>query len=80
MTQTILNTPALAVEFMRHVAPDGVPVETAMPRALETNEIPGVIAEYVVAARNAIAAGMDGMRFIQAALRSSLDSAAWVKL
>jgi N-ethylmaleimide reductase len=41
--------------------PDGVPVETAMPRALETNEIAGVIAEYVAAARNAIAAGMDGI-------------------
>ena len=41
--------------------PDGVPVETAMPRALETDEIAGVIAEYVAAARNAIAAGMDGI-------------------
>ena len=41
--------------------PDGVPVETIMPRALETAEIPGVIAEYVTAARNAIRAGMDGI-------------------
>ena len=41
--------------------PDGVPVETAMPRALATDEIPAVIAEYVTAARNAIAAGMDGI-------------------
>lgn len=41
--------------------PDGVPVETAMPRALETDEIPAVIAEYAAAARNAIAAGMDGV-------------------
>ena len=41
--------------------PDGVPVETAMPRALKTEEIPGVIAEYVAAARNAAAAGMDGV-------------------
>jgi len=41
--------------------PDGVPVETAMPRALKTEEIPGVIAEYVAAARNAVAAGMDGV-------------------
>lgn len=41
--------------------PDGVPVETVVPRALETNEIPGVIAEYVTAARNAIAAGLDGI-------------------
>lgn len=41
--------------------PDGVPVETVMPRALEIDEIPGVIAEYVAAARNAIVAGMDGI-------------------
>jgi N-ethylmaleimide reductase len=41
--------------------PDGVPVETVMPRALEIDEIPGVIAEYVAAASNAIAAGMDGI-------------------
>lgn len=30
MTQTILNTPALAVEFMRHVAPDGVTVDSGV--------------------------------------------------
>jgi N-ethylmaleimide reductase len=41
--------------------PDGVPVETMMPRALETDEIAGIIAEYVMAARNAMAAGMDGI-------------------
>lgn len=41
--------------------PDGVPVETVVPRALETDEISGVIAEYVAAARNAIAAGLDGI-------------------
>jgi len=41
--------------------PDGVPVETVVPRALETDEIAGVIAEYVTAARNAIQAGMDGV-------------------
>ena len=41
--------------------PDGVPVETVMPRALETDEIAGVVAEYVAAARNAIRAGMDGV-------------------
>ncbi|MGV8845619.1 alkene reductase [Tessaracoccus sp.] len=32
-----------------------------MPRALETDEIPGVIAEYVHAARCAIEAGLDGV-------------------
>ena len=32
-----------------------------MPRALETDEIPGVIAEYGEATRNAIAAGFDGV-------------------
>ncbi|WP_313801413.1 alkene reductase [Sphingobium sp.] len=41
--------------------PDGVPVETIMPRALETDEIAGIVAEYVAAARNAMAAGMDGV-------------------
>ena len=41
--------------------PDGVPVETVMPRALETDEIAGVIADYVAAARNAIRAGLDGV-------------------
>lgn len=33
-----------------------------MPRALETNEIPGVIAEYAQATRNAFAAGFDGVQ------------------
>lgn len=41
--------------------PDGVPVATVPPRALETGEIAGVIAEFVAAARNAMAAGMDGV-------------------
>lgn len=41
--------------------PDGVPQECVMPRALETNEIAGVIAEYVHAARCAIEAGLDGV-------------------
>lgn len=41
--------------------PDGVPVPPDMPRALETGEIAGVIAEYVTAATNARAAGIDGV-------------------
>ena len=41
--------------------PDGVPVPCAMPRALTAGEIPGVIAEYVEAARNARAAGIDAV-------------------
>lgn len=41
--------------------PDGVPVATETPRALELSEIPGVIAEYVQAAKNARAAGLEGV-------------------
>jgi N-ethylmaleimide reductase len=33
----------------------------AMPRALETSEIPGVIEQYAQATRNALAAGFDGV-------------------
>jgi N-ethylmaleimide reductase len=41
--------------------PDGVPVPTDMPRALREDEIPLVIADYVTAARNARAAGIDAI-------------------
>ena len=41
--------------------PDGVPQDCAMPRALETDEVAGVVAEYVHAARCAIEAGLDGV-------------------
>ena len=51
MTQTILNTPALAVEFMRHVAPDGVTVDSGvtpdivarMPIAVVTTTAPRAV-------------------------------------
>ncbi|MBI2748118.1 MAG: alkene reductase [Burkholderiales bacterium] len=42
---------------------DGVPqfVETSAPRALELSELPGIVADYRRASRNAIAAGFDGV-------------------
>ncbi len=36
-------------------------VDCSAPRALETDEIPGIIEEYRQAARNAVAAGFDGV-------------------
>ncbi len=41
----------------------GVPtfVETSAPRALELAELPGIVADYRHAARNAVAAGFDGV-------------------
>ncbi len=44
---------ALTAEFQQ------VPFET--PRALETSELPGIVADYVQAAENARAAGFDGV-------------------
>lgn len=41
--------------------PDGVPTDCAMPRAIRTEEIPALIGEYAEAARNALAAGLDGV-------------------
>ena len=41
--------------------PDGVPAQTAMPRALAADELPVLAAEFATAARNARAAGMDGV-------------------
>jgi len=41
--------------------PDGVPVACAMPRALDAGDIPAIVTEYAAAARNAVAAGMDGV-------------------
>lgn len=41
--------------------PDGVPVPTATPRAITVEEMPALLEEYAQAARNAIAAGLDGV-------------------
>lgn len=43
------------------VQPDGTPanVPTDTPRALETAELPGIVADYVAAARRAVQAGFD---------------------
>ena len=41
--------------------PDGVPVATAMPREIREDEIAGLTAEFAQAAKNAIAAGIDGV-------------------
>ncbi len=41
--------------------PDGVPVDTAKPRALDAAELPGLAEEFATAARNARAAGLDGV-------------------
>ena len=41
--------------------PDGTPMDTAMPRALAADELPALLEEYAAAARNAIAAGIDGV-------------------
>lgn len=41
--------------------PDGVPAPCAMPRAIRVEEIPALVADYAQAARNAVAAGLDGV-------------------
>jgi N-ethylmaleimide reductase len=41
--------------------PDGVPAPTAMPRALDAAELPALAEEFAQAARNARAAGIDGV-------------------
>ncbi len=41
--------------------PDGVPVPTAMPREITVAEMPALLEEYAQAARNAMAAGLDGV-------------------
>ncbi|WP_374529752.1 alkene reductase [Novosphingobium sp.] len=41
--------------------PDGTPMDSAMPRAIAAAEVPALLEEYAQAARNAVAAGMDGV-------------------
>ena len=41
--------------------PDGVPADCAVPRAIATDEIPALVKEFAQAARNARAAGIDGV-------------------
>ncbi len=41
--------------------PDGTPTDCATPRAIAATEIPALLEEYAAAARNAVAAGMDGV-------------------
>lgn len=41
--------------------PDGTPADCATPRAIAESEIPALIEEYAAAARNAVAAGLDGV-------------------
>lgn len=41
--------------------PDGTPQPCVDPRAIAADEIPALLDEYAVAARNALAAGMDGV-------------------
>lgn len=52
---------AIAPQNSRTFVETGEFVEVGTPRALELNEIPGLIADYTAAARNAIEAGFDGV-------------------
>jgi N-ethylmaleimide reductase len=51
---------AISDDFKTSTA-DGKVVPYETPRALETDEIPGIVAAYKQAARNALAAGFDGV-------------------
>jgi len=46
---------------LKAMTSDGKLVSYETPRALETDEIPGIVAAYAQAARNALAAGFDGV-------------------
>ena len=53
---------AIAIpDDLKAMTADGKPASYETPRALETDEIPGLVAAYGRAARNAIAAGFDGV-------------------
>ena len=61
------------------------PIDYVTPRALELEEIPGIVAEFGAAARNAVAAGFDGVelhaasgylvhQFLDASINSRTDA------
>ncbi|GAC1306900.1 MAG: alkene reductase [Vulcanimicrobiaceae bacterium] len=50
-----------AVAFKSQVFDGRGFVDCVVPRALEASELPGIVADYVRAAKNAIAAGFDGV-------------------
>ncbi len=54
---------ALTAKTKTVLITDGVPrfVPTSEPRALRLDELPGIVADYRTAARNAMAAGFDGV-------------------
>lgn len=61
----VLQQPLVAPSAIRvpgQIFTDSGMQDFSMPRALETSEIPGVIAEYANATRNALAAGFDGVQ------------------
>ncbi|GAB2918931.1 alkene reductase [Rhodococcus aerolatus] len=51
---------AIAPQGQQMFTKDGMK-DIPVPRALETDELPGVVAEFVDAARRAVAAGLDGV-------------------
>ncbi len=50
-----------AIPLEGQIITAGGPLDHAQPRALETAEIPGIVAEFVHASRSAIEAGLDGV-------------------
>ena len=67
-----VSVPVLLPPGVEPVAPSAIaingknytdhgPVDFVVPRALETNEIAGIVADFATAAKNAIAAGFDGV-------------------